>query len=155
METDAGFAVKSYPLDYDWLSGTDNRVATYTVNSEGKINSITPVQLTDAAVTALSASKIDLTTATAPVLTFDQAINHAKGTAATTLTLWVKEASATEWTQLTIPSYPSSDSWTFYAAGEVDLSAYVGKSIQIAYKYTSTTSIASTWEVKNVNVVEK
>ncbi|MBR5518707.1 MAG: hypothetical protein IKV86_06760 [Clostridia bacterium] len=32
VETDAGFAVKSYPLDYDWLSGTDNRVATYTVN---------------------------------------------------------------------------------------------------------------------------
>ena len=103
----------------------------------------------------LVSPKIDLTTATAPVLTFDQAINHAKGTAATTLTLWVKEASATEWTQLTIPSYPSSDSWTFYAAGEVDLSAYVGKSIQIAYKYTSTTSIASTWEVKNVKVAEK
>ena len=103
----------------------------------------------------LISPKIDLTTATAPVLTFDQAINHAKGTAATTLTLWVKEASATEWTQLTIPSYPSSDSWTFYAAGEVDLSAYVGKSIQIAYKYTSTTSIASTWEVKNVKVAEK
>ena len=102
----------------------------------------------------LISPKIDLTTATAPVLTFDQAINHAKGTAATTLTLWVKEASATEWTQVTIPSYPSSDSWTFYAAGEVDLSAYVGKSIQIAYKYTSTTSIASTWEVKNVKVVD-
>jgi hypothetical protein len=103
----------------------------------------------------LISPKIDLTTATAPVLTFDQAINHAKGTAATALTLWVKEASATEWTQVTIPSYPSSDSWTFYAAGEVDLSAYVGKSIQIAYKYTSTTSIAATWEVKNVKVAEK
>ena len=103
----------------------------------------------------LISPKIDLTNAVAPVLTFDQAINHAKGTAATTLTLWVKEASATEWTQVTIPSYPSSDSWTFYAAGEVDLSAYVGKSIQIAYKYTSTTSIASTWEVKNVKVAEK
>ena len=32
VETDAGFTVKSYPLDYDWLSGTDNRVAAYTVN---------------------------------------------------------------------------------------------------------------------------
>lgn len=103
----------------------------------------------------LVSPKIDLTTATAPVLTFEQAINHAKGTAATALTLWVKEASATEWTQVTIPSYPTSDSWTFYSAGDVDLSAYVGKSIQIAYKYTSTTSIAATWEVKNVKVAEK
>lgn len=32
VETDAGFVLKSYPLDYDWLSGTDNRVAAYTVN---------------------------------------------------------------------------------------------------------------------------
>ncbi len=31
-ETDGGFEVKSYPLDYDWLSGTDNRVASYTIN---------------------------------------------------------------------------------------------------------------------------
>ena len=30
-ETDEGFAVKSYPLDYDWLSGTDNRVAVYAI----------------------------------------------------------------------------------------------------------------------------
>ena len=102
----------------------------------------------------LISPKIDLTTATAPVLTFEQAINHAKGTAATTLTLWVKEASATEWTQVTIPSYPASDSWTFYSAGNVDLSAYAGKSIQIAFKYTSTTSIAATWEVKNVVVAD-
>ena len=102
----------------------------------------------------LISPEFSLTGATSPVLSFDHAINHAKGTAAEALTLWVKESTATEWTQVTIPSYPASDSWTFYPAGSADLSAYVNKTIQIAFKYTSTTSIAATWEVKNVKVAE-
>ena len=102
----------------------------------------------------LISPEFSLTGATSPVLSFDHAINYAKGTAAEALTLWVKESTATEWTQVTIPSYPASDSWTFYPAGSADLSAYVDKTIQIAFKYTSTTSIAATWEVKNVKVAE-
>lgn len=102
----------------------------------------------------LISPEFSLTGATSPVLSFDHAINHAKGTAAEALTLWVKESTATEWTQVPIPSYPASDSWTFYPAGSADLSAYVNKTIQIAFKYTSTTSIAATWEVKNVKVAE-
>lgn len=102
----------------------------------------------------LISPEFSLAGATSPVLSFDHAINHAKGTAAEALTLWVKESTATEWTQVTIPSYPASDSWTFYPAGSADLSAYVNKTIQIAFKYTSTTSIAATWEVKNVKVAE-
>ena len=102
----------------------------------------------------LISPEFSLAGATSPVLSFDHAINHAKGTADQALTLWVKESTATEWTQVTIPSYPATDSWTFYPAGSADLSAYVNKTIQIAFKYTSTTSIAATWEVKNVKVAE-
>ena len=102
----------------------------------------------------LISPEFSLVGATSPVLSFDHAINHAKGTAAEALTLWVKESTATEWTQVTIPSYPASDSWTFYPAGSADLSAYVNKTIQVAFKYTSTASIAATWEVKNVKVAE-
>ena len=102
----------------------------------------------------LISPEFSLAGATSPVLSFDHAINHSKGTAAQALTLWVKENTATEWTQVTIPSYPASDSWTFYPAGSADLSAYVNKTIQIAFKYTSTAEIAATWEVKNVKVAE-
>ena len=98
---------------------------------------------------------ISLSGATAPELTFTHAINFAKGTAAETLTLWVKESTATDWTQVTIPNYPTSDSWTFVESGAIDLTAYVGKTINVAYKYTSTADIAATWEVKNFKVAEK
>ena len=45
------------------------------------------------------------------------------------------------------------NSWTFVTA-TVDLSEYFGKTIQIAFKYTSTTSVAPTWEVKNVKITD-
>ena len=102
----------------------------------------------------LISPEFSLAGATSPVLSFDHAINHAKGTAAEALTLWVKENTASEWTQVVIPSYPATDSWTFYPAGSADLSAYVNKTIQVAFKYTSTSEIAATWEVKNVKVAE-
>ncbi len=102
----------------------------------------------------LISPEFSLAGATSPALSFDHAINHSKGTAVQALTLWVKENTATEWTQVTIPSYPASDSWAFYPAVSVDLSAYVNKTIQIAFKYTSTAEIAATWEVKNVKVAE-
>ena len=102
----------------------------------------------------LVSPKIDLTSATAPALTFEHAVNYANGTAVEALTLWVKEYGAADWTQLTIPTHATSDSWTFFSAGNVDLVAYVGKKIQIGFKYTSTAAGASTWEVKNVVVYD-
>ena len=56
------------------------------------------------------------------------------------------------WTKLTVPTYPDKMSWTFVATGDIDLSAFAGKKMQIAFKYTSTAAKAGTWEVKNVLV---
>ena len=47
--------------------------------------------------------------------------------------------------------WPESDSWTFVDA-TADLSAYAGKTIEIAFVYTSTADVAGTWEVRNVTV---
>jgi hypothetical protein len=41
--------------------------------------------------------------------------------------------------------------WT--ASGNVDLTTYIGPSVHIAFKYTSTASESSTWEVDNVMVI--
>ncbi len=63
-----------------------------------------------------------------------------------------------EWTELTIPNYPSGANWTFISAGEIKLKDYVGMSnIRIAYKYTSSNAdgYAGTWEVKNAYIFEK
>ena len=100
----------------------------------------------------LVSPKIDLSTATMPGLQFSHTHKFA-GTPSEELTLWVKEYGAAEWTQVTIPTYGTNNDWTFVTAA-VDLSAWAGKKVQIGFKYTSTTSVAATWEVKDVVVYD-
>ena len=65
--------------------------------------------------------------------------------------LVVREEGATAWTKLADITTPASFSWNYYE-DKADLSAYVGKKIQIGFHYISTTEIAGTWEIKNVKV---
>lgn len=83
-------------------------------------------------------------------MSFEHAGNYF-GTKENEATLWVRVLDG-EWEQLTIPNYFTS--WTFVNSGEIDLSKYAGKKIQIGFKYTSTDSKAGTWEIKNVKVSE-
>ncbi|MBN2174223.1 MAG: choice-of-anchor J domain-containing protein [Bacteroidales bacterium] len=54
------------------------------------------------------------------------------------------------WTNL---SYiMSSGSFTWTLSGEVDLSGFNGNAVYVAFKYTSTTSAAKTWEVDEVMI---
>ena len=99
---------------------------------------------------------IDLTSAKKPVLTFRHALNYftSLDTAKEEATLWVK-AEGGEWTKLSGVAYPESLSWTFIDSGEIDLTAYAGKKIQIGFKYISTAEKAGTWEVDNFEIKEK
>lgn len=56
------------------------------------------------------------------------------------------------WEQLTIPTYPPGNNWTWYNSGDIDLSAYKGQYVNIAFRYTSNTSYAPQWEIKNFSV---
>ena len=108
-----------------------------------------------AAESWLVSPQISLVGATAPVVTFSHCVNKLNNvTPAEVFTLHVKEVGG-EWAQLTIPTHGTGNSWAFVDSGEVDLSAYVGKNVQIGFKYTSTSSDAGTWEIKNVKVAEK
>lgn len=92
---------------------------------------------------------IDLTDVAGVSLTFEHAAGHIKDNDLTKdFTLWIKEKDATEWAQLTIPSYPSN--WDFINSGEISLNAYCGKEVQIAFNYMCTEDVASAWEIKNV-----
>ncbi len=44
----------------------------------------------------------------------------------------------------------SAGGWDWTASGEIDLSAVEGENVTIAFKYTSTTGGAATWEVDNI-----
>lgn len=58
------------------------------------------------------------------------------------------------WTALTVENWSDATDWTF-VSNKIDLSAYNGQQVTIAFKYASTNEVAPTWEVKNVVVREK
>lgn len=97
---------------------------------------------------------IDLTTVPAAALSFAHT-GKFFGTLRNEATLWLSEnyssgdpALAT-WTQITIPTYMTGIDWNFVNSGEINLDAYSGKNIRIAFKYTSSLTAAGTWEVKS------
>ncbi|MCR8917903.1 fimbrillin family protein [Bacteroides sp. ET225] len=102
----------------------------------------------------LVSSEIDLTTATTATLSFEHAINHNKeGNMSDNHIVAVSVDNGSSWTPLSGVSYPESNSWTFISSGNVDLSAYAGQKIKLAFQYKSSSTSASTWEVKNVKIV--
>lgn len=79
------------------------------------------------------------------------------------LTVWVSTnysgglPSTATWTQITTANFPvwTSGSFTpWTSSGGIDISSYAGNSnFRVAFKYTSTTTGAASWEVDNVKVV--
>lgn len=67
------------------------------------------------------------------------------------MTLWAQKDGST-WTQVDIPNYSEGKNWDFVDSGTIDLSAFAGGKIKIAFKYTSSSEAAGTWEIKNVKV---
>lgn len=63
------------------------------------------------------------------------------------------DVATTNWTQL--PAVLDTNSNAFgdwISSGNVDLSAFLGKNVRIAFKYTSTTAGAATWEVDDFKI---
>jgi len=60
---------------------------------------------------------------------------------------------AATWTELTYNTPSAGQSWTFYTAPAIDISAYAGKpSVHIAFKYKRPTSAKTVWEVSYMSV---
>ena len=58
------------------------------------------------------------------------------------------------WTQLDVILDPNAGSWnTWTNSGNIDISSADGQMVYIAFKYTSTTSAAATFELDNVTVL--
>ena len=73
-------------------------------------------------------------------------------------TIWVSEdytegdPTAATWTQLPTNFKDASD-WTISPSKDLDLNAFLDKTVRIALKYVATTTKAGTWEVKTFNVL--
>ena len=61
--------------------------------------------------------------------------------------------STATWHELTLSQWPSGNDWTFVNS-TTDISSYVGQNVTIAFKYTSSSSVSPTWELKNFIVEE-
>ena len=99
---------------------------------------------------------INLVGVSSATLKFEQAVNYASPNGA----LWVMistdyngNVSTATWNELSLDQWPAGNNWTFLPS-TADLTAYVGQTVTIAFKYTSTASASATWEVKNFVVEE-
>lgn len=95
--------------------------------------------------------EIDLRTYAVAKFSFEHACNWCDDPAAV-LSVGVMEKDGTE-TWLTVDKWPSGSNWTFVESGDINLNRFAGKVIQIAFRYTSTTDEAATWEIKNLSVM--
>ena len=94
---------------------------------------------------------IDLSSVSDAYLTFEHAGGYF-GTASEEATVWISKAGG-EWEPLVIEKNNYPTSWTFIEAGNWDLKDYVGNTVKLGFKYSSTAKKAGTWEVRNVMVL--
>lgn len=101
---------------------------------------------------------INLSTSSAPYIMFNHAAKY--GSPATELKVMASldfdgiDVQAATWVELTVPNMPDGTNWTFIESGNVVLPAQFANqaNVYIAFKYTSTTASASTWEIKGIKV---
>lgn len=103
----------------------------------------------------LISPEVKLSAGANAVLTFEQAWNFFSSmeVAAEEASVYVREVGG-KWVKLKVPETPAKNGWTWVPSGNIDLSAYNGKSIQIGFCYTSTDAAAGTWELRNVKLAD-
>lgn len=125
--------------------------AVWTPNSSGYAKGSAHVGSSDyEAESWLVSPAVDLTTATQAALSFEYICNFgAEASYGTQFYLQVSE-NGTDWTRVNIAGLPTKGSYTWYY-GVVDLSAYVGKTIKVAFVYNSIgQTSALTIELRNL-----
>lgn len=102
---------------------------------------------------------IDLTNVQGATMTVKDEVSKHFSNADEEATVWVREVSATaagDWVQLPF-SHPAVEGTNNYSAVtpvQVSLNDFAGKSVQVGFKYTSTSSSAGTWVIFGVSVAD-
>ncbi|MDE6442925.1 MAG: choice-of-anchor J domain-containing protein [Muribaculaceae bacterium] len=89
------------------------------------------------------------------VLSFQYIVNFFADVAAAEkeLTLGVRVAGEKNWTSVEIPNKPAKLSYDWIESGDISLSAWSGKTVEIGFHYISTTAKAGTARVTDVKVL--
>ncbi|MCA1757178.1 MAG: choice-of-anchor J domain-containing protein [Bacteroidales bacterium] len=67
---------------------------------------------------------------------------------------YTDDVTTATWSELTVPVLPAGNNWVFVESGNIDLSSYIGETVNIAFKFMSTTDVAATWEIDWVQLRE-
>lgn len=73
------------------------------------------------------------------------------GTMSDEATLWASIDGGDNWEQMDINTYMGGSKWTFVTSTQ-DLTSLCGQHVRLAFRYTSTTAAAGTWEIKTVRL---
>ena len=123
---------------WQWASANYGMKASAYVNNKNNV--------TESWLVSPPISLLNIKTAT---LAFEHAVN--KGTTNNLEVMITTDPSGEKWEKLDIPNWPIGTNWTFVPTS-VFLDQYVGKIVQIAFVYVSTSSDCPTWEVKKFSV---
>ena len=140
-------------LSYVWIP-----TASYGMKASAFVNQNNPSEAW------LISPIVDLTEAENPVLSFDQASKFGDLLNECFVMVSVDyedDVTNCDWVHIPFNQdadgkyiIPDGSNWTFMATGDLDLSAFAGQRVTIGFKYTSTATSATTWEVKNLVVKE-
>ena len=110
--------------------------------------------------------QIDLTRAKTPQFSFEHAFNKAEGDftnecAVMISTDYAGDVTTATWTQVEWAlnedgtlNVPAGNSWAFQPTGALDMSAFVGEKIYVAFRYTTEGGKSGTWEIRNLLLAE-
>ena len=142
-------------VDNTFTKADGNEGYVWAWNNSGYLKASAYVSGTKYATEAYAVSPvIDLTNATDLTVSFEHAAKF-QTNLQKDCKFVVREVGATAWTVLPIANWPKAGGWTFVNSGDINLNAFAGKKIELAFKYVSTTEAADTWEAKNLVVKGK
>lgn len=109
----------------------------------------------------LISPSINLTNVSSPILTFRTWTRYTDNGTSEPLTVWISEnytsgdPTQATWIKINNITLSPTNSQTWTNSGDIDLSAYIGKSIRIGYKYLSSGTGSNTttvWEVDEFKI---
>jgi hypothetical protein len=98
---------------------------------------------------------LNLTGFTSVTFTFDSAYNYNGAPIQVLISSnYTGTGSPTAATWTVLPATLSAGGFAWASSGPINISSYIGNpAVYVAFKYTSTTSAASNWEIDNVKVI--
>ncbi len=138
---------------YSAASNTDWGAASYNNNYYAKMSGFNGDEDSN---DWLITPALDLTSATAPQITFDNSMNYTGPALELKVSTDYDGTSdpTTQGTWTTLTYTMSSGSYTWVASGNIDLTSYISANTYVAFHYTSDATGSATWQIDNVVIDE-